>query len=389
MPSALNPEKLIEHLSPIISTCTLWAKKNLTVLIIANPIAASFTIAKQSTKDNTIFQLVAHQAKKQNSCVTISSISLYKTICPGDAKKKARSFIHTILNTPTNTDEYLLISAGGDGTSLEIQTALAQLAFTNEKAFSLITQKISILRLPLGTGNDGTDGKTVGEALCRITKPAHFLLQPAIKIQDTVRTTTTKQQGKKIHLYESLSKNSPWYAFNIASIGIDAFISHMTNKTKDIFPGNFYKLWINLSCLFYDFKFPAKPVDIEVFNKNGKSILHTKEAISFCVFGTSGHRTYGSGQKILPDNRTICIAKKMNIPTKLAMKKKVSMGQHTQSDKVLFADGEKIIINYNQYILSQMDGEVHLLCPEQFPITMERTLPVIRIIKNDTTTYPL
>ena len=41
----------------------------------------------------------------------------------------------------------------------------------------------------------------------------------------------------------------------------------------------------------------------------------------------------------------------------------------------------KIKISYNQKILVEMDGEVHLLEPDFYPLYMERTEPIIPIIE--------
>lgn len=391
MSPMLSPEKLVDYLKPIIASCNLWAGKKLSVLIIANPMAGDFTIKSRSMQDDAVLKLAANAVKSQNPCVEITDILLHKTKCAGDANVTTAAFIDNLLGKNEigeNGDEYLIITAAGDGTSLEVQTALAHAAFSSPKAFLLVTKKITILRLPLGTGNDGTDGRILVDSLCRLTSPAQFVLRSAVKVHcndgsnSLSSTATTKGRRKKIKKYGSLSEKSPWYAFNIASVGIDAFITHMTNKTKNLLPGNFYKLWIDLACLFYDLQFPSKPVDIEVFDDKGTSVLHTNEPISFCLVGASGHRTYGSGQRILPDHRSICIGRKMSILTKLIMKKKVAIGEHTTSDNMILVEGEKIIVNYDQYLLTQMDGEVHLLCPEYFPITIERTVPVIRGIEN-------
>ncbi len=157
----------------------------------------------------------------------------------------------------------------------------------------------------------------------------------------------------------------------------------MTNKTKDVLPGNFYKTWIDLACVFYDFQFPAKPFKISVYDKNDEQIGQYEKSISFALLGASGYRTYGSGQKILPDSRNVCITQSMSIFTKLKLKKKVVAGMHTTSDKVYFADGTKLVINSNQYILVQMDGEVHLVNPSQYPLIMEQTEPLIKLIECD------
>lgn len=62
-------------------------------------------------------------------------------------------------------------------------------------------------------------------------------------------------------------------------------------------------------------------------------------------------------------------------------------GAHVKCPLSFFNKAHKIRIAYNEYVLVQMDGEVHLLHPKQFPLTMERTEPVIKIIECDDAQY--
>ena len=84
--------------------------------------------------------------------------------------------------------------------------------------------------------------------------------------------------------------------------------------------------------------------------------------IEYALLGVSGYRTYGSKQKVLPNENNVCIAKKMSLLKKLK-------------------------IEYDKKILVQMDGEAHLLSAKNFPIIIERTEPIIRIIENDDTQH--
>jgi len=180
----------------------------------------------------------------------------------------------------------------------------------------------------------------------------------------------------------------PWYAFNIASIGIDAFITYMTNRTKGVMPGDFYQMWVDLACVFYGTKFPSKPMKITVYDKNGVQIDVVESAVEFCLLGVSGHRTYGSNHKILPTDETFCTVKKMGLVKKLLQKNTFSDGTHVGKPTTVLRTASKIRVDYNQDILVQMDGEVHLLQPAQYPLFMEHTEPVIRIIEcNDAPYY--
>ena len=119
--------------------------------------------------------------------------------------------------------QYLIVTAGGDGTHLEVQTAILKKSLENPEISAAIKKYITLLRLPLGTGNDGSDGRTMEEAMARLTEPAHFSLQRAIKVW----YDTTGKKPVSTSKFESLDACPPWYAFNIASIGIDAYITYI------------------------------------------------------------------------------------------------------------------------------------------------------------------
>lgn len=380
----MNALELSVYLTPIIAACPLWKNRNLHAVIIANPSAGGFSRRKYADEHETIlvdFCAAAQQQKQQ--CKNLTT-DIYQT----ETVEKTAIFVQNLVKEASMSENYgrhyLLITAGGDGTSQEVQTALAKIVFDLGAEYAtVISGRITILRLPFGTGNDGSDGRTLEETLQLLTQPAHFALQRAVKVSFKTQNKTEPAGVNNKTVYDTSSANPPWYAFNIASIGIDAYITHMTNKTKNILPGNFYKLWIDLACLFYNFTFKAGSAEIKFFGRYGLHLQTIQTWIEFCLFGVSGHRTYGSNQKILPDDRNICICKKMNLFSKLLLKEKFKKGTHTQCSKALFFSAEKISIDYDNPILLQLDGEVHYVKKENFPLIMERTMPAIRIIELD------
>lgn len=376
----MNAFELSVYLEPIIKSCSLWKKKDLHAVIIANPKAGGFMSRKiSSVHEETLVDFCAACSTKITQCKNFS-IDVYETEQAG----KTTKFIQRLVKGAAMPDEkhvqYLIITAGGDGTSLEVQTALAKIYFELGADYAeIISKRFTVLRLPFGTGNDGSDGRILSETLSLLTEPAHFSLQRAVRV---VCGEDNGNSKKRTH-YDSLSASPPWYSFNIASIGIDAFITHMTNKTKNIFPGNFYKIWIDLACFFYGFIFPSKMARIKTYSEDGTLIRTIETPILFALLGVSGHRTYGSNQKIIPDERNVCIAKKMNLFWKLLLKGKFKAGTHTNSNKAFFILAEKMIIDYGGPILCQMDGEVHYVEKEAFPLVMEKTEPFIRIIERE------
>jgi len=314
------------------------------------------------------------------------TVSLHTTQKPGHATIFANNLINDLLSQPLHVRQrshILILTAGGDGTHLEVQTALLKEAFSSDDDYDLVTSNITLLRLPFGTGNDGSDGRTVEEALQRLTSPSHFALQRAVKVWYTGLLANTANTRRKVDRYDSLSDNPPWYAFNIASIGIDAFITYMTNKTKRVMPGDTYQLWVDLACLFYGINFPFNNMVIDTFRESGKLIKTYTTPIEFCLLGVSGHRTYGSNHHILPNTDNFCIAPHINMARKLLIKNLFDNGDHVDTPYVSMHQAHKITINGSQDILVQMDGEVHLITPSCYPLHMERTKPIIRIIELD------
>lgn len=410
----LSPELFVQNIKPVIESCNLWQGKSLKVIVIANPTAGGFTQKKKSIANALVLQSAAEKAAesiKNGVKTTVSEIVLRKTEHAGhgiqfvtellqeaagsgaggevaqNAEAPQSSSGGTSGATGSFHGDYLIITAGGDGTHLEVQTTLLKAAFTDAATKQLVTNKITVLRLPFGTGNDGSDGREFADTLRRLTEPSHFALQKAVKVWYEGEHPNGESK-RKVDTYDSLDVLPPWYAFNIASIGIDAFITYMTNRTKGVMPGDFYQMWVDLACVFYGTKFPSKPMKITVYNNKGEIIDTVQSAVEFCLLGVSGHRTYGSNHKILPTDETFCTVKKMGLVKKLIQKNTFTDGTHAGKPTTVLRTASKIRVDYNQDILVQMDGEVHLLQPAQYPLFMEHTEPVIRIIEcNDAPYY--
>ena len=260
----------------------------------------------------------------------------------------------------------MIITAGGDGTSHEVQSALMNLINQSEENKNSIAKDFCIFRLPFGTGNDGSDGRNLEESLLRLNFPSHIELQKAVEV------SCCGENG---------SKNT-WYSFNIASIGIDAFVTHMTNKMKSKLPGDFYKLWVDIACIFYGFVYKKVPAFIEIF-KDDKSIGTYDSKIEFALLGVSGHRTYGSNHLILPTDENVCFTQAVNLIKKLMIKHRFKDGTHYGKPYSVFYEADMIKISYNEKILVQLDGESHLLQKDDFPIVMKKTEPLIPVIVLD------
>jgi diacylglycerol kinase family enzyme len=265
---------------------------------------------------------------------------------------------------------YLIITAGGDGTSLEALSVLynAPLALRSNAA---------VLRLPMGTGNDGADSPDLASALDLLIKPSRIEYAPALRL-------IPAQGGPLINGDVSPGVDGakgPFLAFNILSVGIDAFITHMTNKMKGKLPGDFYKLWVDIASLLYDRLYTVGFLDVKAFDEHGGGVRSFREKLLLLAIGISGHRTYGSQKKILPDDRNVCALKQMSLLRKLALKGLFTTGTHINKPEAILFNAHRVEFSGDYPILAQMDGETVLLQREDFPALIEMTEPVIPILK--------
>jgi diacylglycerol kinase family enzyme len=215
----------------------------------------------------------------------------------------------------------------------------------------------------MGTGNDGADCARLADALDLLVKPSRITFAPAVRLNIPAR------------------EKGLFLAFNILSVGLDAFVTHMTNKMKGKLPGDSYKLWVDIAALFYDRLYKVDYFDVRGLDEQNREIRAFREKFLLLAMGASGFRTYGSQKKILPNEHNVCCIKQTSLPGKLALKTLVAQGRHTDHpDSVIFS-AHRLEISGNCPVLAQMDGETVLLQPVDFPVSIELTAPVIPLLK--------
>jgi len=359
----------LEHfgktLQQILLRSLVAPERQLRWVIIANPTAGGFTILNRWSRHQKDLSLIAGQAshlplrnpasRPADICQNytdstngnLTSCGLIPTTRPGHAHTIVQSLLDEAETSDPN-NFYLIIMSGGDGTSLDALTALAG-------APQKMRGRFAILRLPLGTGNDGADSRSLREALSLLLKPTKLVFRPAVQLKTANRAMP------------------PFLAFNILSLGIDAFISDLTNKLKKYLPGDSYRLMVEFSTLFYEVFYPPAPMELVVYRDNTETRLYEK--LLLIAMGASGNRTYGSNKQILPDYRNICAIYKMVLIRKLALKSGVLKGKHINFPEARLFKGERLEISYNRPIIAQMDGETVRLLPEDFPASIQLTEP--------------
>ncbi|MDR2717183.1 MAG: diacylglycerol kinase [Treponema sp.] len=348
-------------------------------VVIANPGAGGFVMPSRWRKSHRALEecrAAAQLNPLREQCGPLEAVvksgsalavcGLVPTEGPGSAVEIAKVLVNEAAAAlgkapaPQSAPFYLLITAGGDGTSLEALSALYQ-------APASVRANTAVLRLPMGTGNDGADSPQLARALELLIKPSQIELTPAVRL---IPAPGGMAESK-----------GPFLAFNILSVGLDAFVTHMTNKMKGKLPGDFYKLWVDIAALLYDRLYTVGYLNVRALDGQGGEVCSLREKLLLLAVGISGHRTYGSQKKILPDDRNVCAIRQMPLLRKLALKGLFAAGTHVDKPEAMLFNARRIEFSGEHPILAQMDGETVLLQKEDFPAVMELTEPVIPVLR--------
>jgi diacylglycerol kinase family enzyme len=357
-------------LSEICSHSPLAAGRPFFWTIIANPKAGGFTIkqrrekhlaqlneCKQRAAKNPVHEFCGPSETIRRAGGSDAEQGLVFTRARGHAKEITEALIGDASKAAATAGKrpfHLIITAGGDGTSLEVMSALCG-------AGENLREDFAVLRLPMGTANDGADSFFFFFLLNLIIEP------PALQKQRAIRLRTASGKG-------------PFFAFNILSVGLDAFVTHMTNKMKGKLPGDSYKLWVDIAALFYDKIYKVGVIDVNSTDENGKEGITLKEKLLLIAVGESGRRCYGSQQWILPDDRNVCAIRQMPLFRKIALKGLFSNGTHADKNEAILWNSSRVTFQSQYPLLAQMDGETVLLEENDFPAVIELTEPVINIL---------
>jgi diacylglycerol kinase family enzyme len=328
-------------------------------MIVLNPAAGGFAIKSKWKANIKVLKKYQQKAQANPKRQIYKNVIMNLTEGMGSASEITNTFLDRAVKDPIPF--YLIISAGGDGTHREVMNVLFE-------ASAAVRRSIAVLRLPMGTGNDGADSPTLAGALDLLLNPVHIEYAPAVQL-------TTSPEGS------SSWKKQKLYAYNILSVGLDAYVTHMTNIMKGKKPGDSYKFWVDKAALFYEKEYKVDYFDVKAFDDKKNETYSFREKLLLLAMGASGNRTYGSQQHILPDDRNACGVKQIPLLRKLTLKGKISKGKHAKCKEVILFNAHRIEFKGCQPILAQMDGETILLQPDDFPAVMELTPQVIPLLK--------
>jgi diacylglycerol kinase family enzyme len=347
-----------DGLKGLVEKTPLFPRENLIATVIINPNAGGFSRPAR-------FAAALQDVALANSATALHparggsmSWRVISTESPRHATRIASECIEEAAMKPGTT--WLVILACGDGTSLEFLDELS-------RAPDELRNVFTVLRLPMGTGNDGSDGRELSDSLSRLTGSGEVAVQAILRVIPAPGGPAC-----------SRARGGEWRSFNIASIGLDAYVTDMTNRLKVHMPGDSYKLWMDLAALFYDKVYPPREMGITAMDSEGKETGRLEGRFLLALMGVSGYRTYGSNKKILPDKDNACAVHQMPLLRKLALKGPMTSGHIRDFQEAVLFSADAIEFRYGDRILVQMDGEAELLVPEDFPLRMERTPPLIR-----------
>ena len=250
------------------------------------------------------------------------------------------------MDTTTPT---VIISLGGDGTHNHILHTLIE---HNSRAL--------VLLLPMGSGNDGASVSSLEEALSLLEYQLSPQWVPAVKVTTTAATH---------------------FAFNIASIGMDAYITYLHDKLRRVLPGNTYRFLVDLASLAYEAVLHVQPLGVTLRDERGVIEELGSYQRSLVAFGATGKRTYGDHMWVLPGNENVCVIDRATIWEKMQFKKLFFAGRHPELPLVTMRNAHSMELSYSGSLPLQFDGETLWMHPEDFPITMERVAQAIRVLR--------
>ncbi|MFO8042417.1 MAG: hypothetical protein R6U25_04375 [Alkalispirochaeta sp.] len=247
--------------------------------------------------------------------------------------------------------EPVIVSLGGDGTHNHILQAGIDLG-----GYGIF------LRLPLGSGNDAAGVESLEQALDDL----EGIMTP--RWIAAVRVGTPQ-----------------WYrfAFNIASVGLDAYVTLLHNRWRGVLPGNTYRLLVDLAVLRYDRALRVGPLALRGTTFAGESVDLGSTSRSLVAMGVSGNLTYGDHMRVLPGAENVCVIERAGLLEKLRMKRLFYEGRHTEESITALYSLKELTGEYSGTLPLQYDGEARFLRAEDFPLTMEVISSAVRVLAPD------
>jgi diacylglycerol kinase family enzyme len=345
----------VASISRLFEHSPAFPGESLAIDLIANPRAGGFLRPAYAKQHKAELALLEARAAGLPLREGSAKVELHLTERSGHAADIMRGILAKAKGDKPG-QRHLVLTASGDGTSMEVASSLAELPPSERSRFS-------ILRLPMGTGNDSSEGRDLKVSLGRVLGPMAFAPTRAISV-------VPNPAGGKEALW----------CFNIASVGLDAFVCRMTNRLKSVFPGDSFKFWVDVSSVFYEMVWPPSPLGVTAYDESGRETLAFETPCLLLAMGASGKRQYGSNTPILPDEDNVCVVPTMSLFKKLAFKELITSGRHRGLGDVKLFSAARIKLDYRAGILLQCEGEVTELTSADFPLELRLTEPIYNVL---------
>lgn len=245
--------------------------------------------------------------------------------------------------------DLIVVSIGGDGTHNGVLSAVLDARHKN----------VAFVRVPVGSGNDSTSVGRIGEYLSSLGGALGVREIPAVEVQTRRRRL---------------------YSFNIASLGIDAYVTDLHDKWRRRFPGNTYRIAADLAVLRFEKNVGLGPSRLIGTTTEGTEVDMGAGVRNLIVFGAEGGRTYGDHMRVLPGEENVCIIGTAGLLEKIRIKKLFFSGRHGDLPVTTMARLESLRVEYAGRLPLQVDGEAHWIDEDEFPVTFSRIERSVTVI---------
>lgn len=335
-----------DELEHVLSLSALFSSDDLTFHVVLNPVSGALATPSRLRASLQALQQYGKGLVGVPLPGRTIEVKHYRTERVGHAHDIARQIVRS-----AEHGQHVIVSCGGDGTHGEILSALV----TRGREESPL-----VFRAPFGTGNDGADARSLSDACNSLLGGA----DPARAGHLVVRPTGMQE----------------YFGFNIASIGLDAYVGFLTDRLKKLPVGDLYRMLADIMTVFYDVIVGVGEMRVQALDEHGTASVVAGRLL-LCAFGVSGFRVYGGGKQILPGFDNVCAIERMGLFRKLKLKGLVYRGEHQGIDKIHFLTARRLTIDYDRRVPLQLDGEPVWLEPENFPLTVEIHPPTIPILR--------
>ncbi|PKL07429.1 MAG: hypothetical protein CVV51_14145, partial [Spirochaetae bacterium HGW-Spirochaetae-7] len=163
-----------EGLRALVEKTPLLANEDVIAVLIANPRAGGFAHPAKLAQAMRDLALATADAAGLERRTRSLSWRLRETDSPRHATALAAECLEESALKPKSS--WFVILACGDGTSLEFLDELS-------RAPDELRDRFTVLRLPMGTGNDGSDGRELADSLSRLLGKGAVAVQPALRVR--------------------------------------------------------------------------------------------------------------------------------------------------------------------------------------------------------------